>query len=167
MSKKVVIGIIAAIIIIGAIFLATGQKKSRIQIAGSTSVQPVAEKLAQAYTKKHPNVKINVQGGGSSVGITQAKQGTIDIGTSSKDLKPDERQGLSVYLIGRDGIAIIVNKNNPINDLSKSQIRDIFSGKIRNWKEVGGPDAKINVITREAGSGTRKSFEEVVMKNEK
>lgn len=167
MSKKVVIGIIAAIIIIGAIFLATGQKKSRIQIAGSTSVQPVAEKLAQAYTKKHPNVKINVQGGGSSVGITQAKQGTIDIGTSSKDLKPDEKQGLSVYLIGRDGIAIIVNKNNPINDLSKSQIRDIFSGKIRNWKEVGGPDAKINVITREAGSGTRKSFEEVVMKNEK
>ncbi|MDI9624258.1 MAG: phosphate ABC transporter substrate-binding protein [Methanothermobacter sp.] len=168
MDTKTILGIIVAIIIIiGAIVVLGGQgEEKRIDIVGSTSVQPVAEKLAAEYMKKHPDVKINVQGGGSSVGITQAQQGTADIGTSSKELKEDEKKGLKVYLIGKDGIVVIVNKQNNIQGLTTEQVRDIFSGKIRNWKEVGGPDAPITVITREEGSGTRKAFEEIVMKKE-
>ncbi|BDH80088.1 MAG TPA: phosphate ABC transporter substrate-binding protein [Methanothermobacter sp.] len=169
MDTKTIVGIIVAIIIIiGAIIVLGGQgEEKRIDIVGSTSVQPVAEKLANEYMKKHPDVKITVQGGGSSVGITQAQQGTADIGTSSKELKEDEKKGLKTYLIGRDGIVVIVNKQNNIQGLTTDQIKDIFSGKIRNWKEVGGPDAPITVITREEGSGTRKAFEEIVMKDAK
>jgi len=169
MDTKTIVGIIVAIIIIvGAIMVLGGhQGKKKIDIVGSTSVQPVAEKLAAEYMKKHPNVKINVQGGGSSVDITQAQQGTADIGTSSKELKEDEKKGLKTYLIGKDGIVVIVNKENNIKGLTTEQVRDIFSGKITNWKEVGGPDAPITVITREEGSGTRKAFEEIVMKDAK
>jgi phosphate transport system substrate-binding protein len=146
-----------------------GQQKTeqKIQIAGSTSVQPVAQKLADEYNKKHPNVKINVAAGGSGVGITRAKDGTADIGTSSRDLKEEEKPGLNQFVIGKDGIAIVVNANNPVSDLTTDQIRDIFSGKITNWKEVGGPDKTINVVTREEGSGTRGAFEEIIMKGTK
>ncbi|HIH62144.1 MAG TPA: phosphate ABC transporter substrate-binding protein [Methanobacteriales archaeon] len=170
MDTKTIVGIIVAIlVIIGALMIlgGQGQGEKKIDIVGSTSVQPVAEKLAAEYMKKHPNVKINVQGGGSSVGIRTAQQGTADIGTSSRELKEDEKKTLKTYLIGKDGIAVIVNKQNNIQGLTTEQLRDIFSGKIRNWKEVGGPDATITVITREEGSGTRKAFEEIVMKDAK
>lgn len=165
MDTKIIIGIIVAIIIIvGAVLvLGGGSQSTTIDVVGSTSVQPVAEKLAQEYTKSHPNVKINVQGGGSSVGITSAQQGTADIGTSSKDLSDDEKKGLTQYLIGKDGIVIAVNSKNSVSDLTTEQVKGIFSGNITNWKEVGGSDAEINVITREDGSGTRKAFEEIIM----
>ncbi len=168
MDTKIIIGIIVAVIIIvgAALALSGGSQESKIDIVGSTSVQPVAEKLAEEYTKSHPNVKINVQGGGSSVGITSTQQGTADIGTSSKDLKDDEKKGITEYLIGKDGIVISVNSENKVSDLSPDQVKDIFSGKITNWKEVGGSDAEINVITREDGSGTRSAFEEIIMGKE-
>ena len=168
MDTKIIIGIIVAVIvIIGAVMvLGGGSQQSKIDIVGSTSVQPVAEKLAEVYMKEHPNVKINVQGGGSSVGITSAQQGTADIGTSSKDLKDNESAGLTQYLIGKDGIVIAVNSQNSVSALTTEQVKGIFSGNITNWKEVGGADAKINVITREDGSGTRKAFEEIVMGKE-
>ncbi|WP_414470525.1 phosphate ABC transporter substrate-binding protein [Methanobacterium sp. ACI-7] len=165
MDSKYIIGIIVAIIIIAGALLAFSGSSSqqKIEIAGSTSVQPVAEKLAQAYMQKHPDVKINVQGGGSSVGITSVQKGQADIGMSSKELKADEKAGLNEYLVGKDGIVIAVNTKNSVSDLKVEQVKDIFSGKISNWKEVGGQDAKINVITREDGSGTRKAFEEIIM----
>lgn len=170
MDSKYIIGIIVAIIvIIGAYLVLAGgsnQETQTIQVAGSTSVQPVAEKLAQAYMDKHTNVKINVQGGGSSVGITSAQQGQADIGTSSKELKDDEKADLKEYLIGNDGIVIAVNTENSVSDLTKDQVKDIFSGKITNWKDVGGADAEINIITREDGSGTRSAFEEIIMGKE-
>jgi len=159
--------IILILIILFYLLFRPGVHYERIDIVGSTSVQPVAEKLAVEYMKKHPNVKINVQGGGSSVGITQTQQGTADIGTSSRELKEDEKKGLKTYLIGKDGIVVIVNKQNNIQGLTTEQLRDIFSGKIRNWKEVRDPDAEIHVIVREEGSGTRKAFEEIVMKDAK
>jgi len=165
MDTKYIIGIILAIIvIIGAYMVfAPGNQQEKISIAGSTSVQPVAEKLAQKYMETHPDVKINVQGGGSSVGIKSAQDGTADIGTSSKELNADEKKGLNEYLIGKDGIVIAVNTKNSVSDLTEDQVKDIFSGKIKNWKEVGGVNAPINVLTREDGSGTRKAFEEIVM----
>ncbi len=164
MSSKYILAIIAIIIIIGAyLTLTTENQYERIEIAGSTSVQPVAEELAQAYMKKHPNVKINVQGGGSGLGIRSVTQGIIDIGTSSKEPNSNESKGLNKYLIGKDGIVVVVNPENPVENLTKSQIRDIYNGNITNWKEVGGIDGKINVITREDGSGTRSVFQKIIM----
>ncbi len=165
MDSKVKLGIIIILIIIGAYFLfKPGVQYDRIEIAGSTSVQPVAEKLAEKYMEKHPNVKINVQGGGSGMGIRTAQQGIVDIGTSSKKLKDNEKDGLQDFVIGTDGIVIALNTENNVTDLSTEQLRDIFSGKITNWKEVGGPDATIHVIVRESGSGTLSSFKSLVMK---
>ena len=92
---------------------------SKITIAGSTSVQPVAEKLAQAYMQKNPNVKINVQGGGSGVGIKSVSEGTVNIGTSSKDLSANESAGLNQTVIGKDGIVIAVNTANSVNGLNQ------------------------------------------------
>jgi len=140
----------------------------RIMIAGSTSVQPLADELAKYFMQQYPKVSIEVQGGGSSVGIKSAIQGIVDIGTSSRELKSDESKQLSLkgwqeLKIADDGIAVIVHKSNPVSNLTIDQIRDIFSGKIKNWKEVGGKDAKIIVVTREEGSGTRGAFEEIVM----
>lgn len=165
MDTKYIIGIIVAIIVIvGAYFvLAGGSGQEKITIVGSTSVQPVAEKLATEYMKKNSSVKITVQGGGSSVGIKSVQDGSANIGTSSKSLKANESTGLNQYEIGKDGIAIIVNNNNDLSGLTMEQLKGILSGNITNWKEVGGPDAKINVVVREEGSGTRDAVQEIVL----
>lgn len=164
MQLKYKIGIVVAIIIIFAyITIIPSTQYERIQIAGSTSVQPVAEKLAAKFEETHPNVKINVQGGGSSLGISSVSQGITQIGTSSRQLTQKEKVGLNEYIIGKEGIVIAVNNNNNVTGLNKNQTRDIFSGKIKNWKEVGGQDLEIHVITRESGSGTRSAFENLIM----
>ncbi|WAM33855.1 phosphate ABC transporter substrate-binding protein PstS family protein [Caldicellulosiruptor morganii] len=140
----------------------------RILIAGSTSVQPIADELARYFMQQNPKVSIEVQGGGSSVGIKSAIQGIVDIGTSSRELTEDESKQLSSkgwqeIKIAADGIAVIVHRTNPVPNLTIDQIRDIFSGKIKNWKDVGGKNSPIVVVTREEGSGTRGAFEEIVM----
>ncbi|MGF7119366.1 phosphate ABC transporter substrate-binding protein [Methanobacterium oryzae] len=166
MDSKYKFGIVIAIIIIIAyLVFIPSTNYERIQIAGSTSVQPVAEKLAGRFEETHPNVRINVQGGGSSLGISSVSQGITDIGTSSRNLTSKEKSGLNEYIIGKEGIVIAINNQNNVNDLTKDQIRDIFSGKIKNWKEVGGPDLEIHVVTREEGSGTRSAFESIIMGN--
>jgi len=165
MEMKYIIGIIVAIIVIvGAYFvLAGGSGQEKITIVGSTSVQPVAEKLATEYMNKNSSVKITVQGGGSSVGIKSVQDGTANIGTSSKSLKANESTGLTQYEIGKDGIAIIVSNNNTLTGLTLEQTKGIFNGSITNWKEVGGADAKINIVVREEGSGTRDAVQEIVL----
>ena len=168
MDLKYVIGLLVILIIIIAVYtFGTGSNYEKIEIAGSTSVQPVAEKLAAKYMEEHPNVRIDVMGGGSGLGIRSVSQGIIDIGTSSKALKSTEKQGLNEYPIGSEGIVMAVNLENPVGNLTKSQLKDIFSGNITNWKEVGGPDAKINLVVREEGSGTRSAFEDLVMNKTK
>ncbi len=137
-------------------------ERTALTIAGSTSVQPFAERLAEIYLHKHPNVEINVQGGGSSAGIQATKNHICDIGMSSRHLTPEE-QGFNQWTIALDGIVLIVHKENPIRNLTLKEVREIFTGRIRNWDELGGPNRKITVITREEGSGTRASFEEKVM----
>lgn len=133
-----------------------------IQIAGSTSVQPLSEELAMEFMSKHPKVKINVAGGGSGAGIKAAQEGTADIGASSRELKPEEKN-VKEFVIAKDGIAVIVNPENPVSNLTIEQIRSIFSGEVTNWKDVGGSDAPITVVIREDGSGTRGAFEEIVL----
>lgn len=134
-----------------------------VEIAGSTSVQPVAEKLAEAFMDKNSGLTINVQGIGSSAGVKAANQGTADIGTASRNLKSGEEEwGVDDHVIAYDGIAVVVNNDNPISDLDKETIVKIFKGEISNWKEAGGDDEDIIVVSREAGSGTRGAFEDIL-----
>lgn len=136
--------------------------KAAIIVAGSTSVQPFAEVLAEEYMILHPDVEIDIQGGGSAAGIMAAQSGTAEIGMSSRALSSEEKS-LWYMEIARDGLAVIVHASNPIQDLSLNQVRDIYAASITDWSQLGGPKAKIHVITREDGSGTRSAFESLVM----
>ncbi|MEI8201025.1 MAG: phosphate ABC transporter substrate-binding protein [Eubacteriales bacterium] len=136
--------------------------KSGIIVAGSTSVQPYAEVLAEEYMILHPGALIDIQGGGSSAGIMAAQSGTSDLGMSSRVLK-DAEKSLWYVEIARDGLAVIINPANPVQNLTLDQVSDIYSAKISDWSQLGGKKAKIHVITREDGSGTRDAFVTLVM----
>ncbi|HUI65196.1 MAG TPA: phosphate ABC transporter substrate-binding protein [Bacteroidota bacterium] len=139
-----------------------GRSKTSITLAGSTAFQPFAEKLAEQYMKAHPTVNITVQGGGSAVGIQSAISGAAQIGMADLVVLPDDAKGLITTVVARDGIAVVVNPANPVSTLTSDQIRAIFSGKIKTWDEVSGLRAPITVVSREAGSGTRSSFEQIL-----
>jgi phosphate transport system substrate-binding protein len=130
--------------------------------SGSTTVQPLAEKLAGAFRTINPGVKVIIQGGGSSVGIKAAKDGTVDIGAASRELTTSDPP-LVKHLVAHDGIAIIINPSNPVKNLTRTQIKKIYAGEITRWSQVGGPDREIHVSAREEGSGTRTAFEDLVM----
>jgi phosphate transport system substrate-binding protein len=165
MDSKYIIGIIIAIIVIvGAYLVLSGGNQNTINIAGSTSVQPVAQKLADAYMKEHPNVKITVQGGGSAVGLKSVNDGTAQIGTYSSKLAANDSAGINQYQIANDGIVIIVNKaNSKVTAITVDQIKAIFTGNTTNWSKLGGSNANITVITREAGSGTRDAITKLAL----
>lgn len=138
----------------------------QITVAGSTTVQPLAEKLSEAFRTANPNVRIDVQGGGSSTGVKSAGQGTVDVGTASREIKDSEKQEypiLKIHTIARDGIAIVAHPGVGVDGLTKDQVRAIFAGEIVNWSQAGGPDRPIVVVAREEGSGTRAAFEEMIM----
>lgn len=139
-------------------------KKHTITIAGSTSVMPFTEKLAEHFMVDRPKFVIDVQGGGSTAGIQACLNDTVNIGMSSRKLKEEER--LNEIIICYDGISIVVHPKNPINGLTLEQVRNIFNGKIKSWSQLGWIDRRIDAITREEGSGTRGSFEELVMGKE-
>ncbi|MDD4924629.1 MAG: phosphate ABC transporter substrate-binding protein [Dehalococcoidales bacterium] len=142
----------------------SGELSGTITIGGSTTVQPLSETLAEAFTEIFPNVRITVTGGGSSVGIKSASEGTLDIGAASRELKASEESlGLVVSVLAYDGIAVIVNAAQTVTDLTIEQIKRIYAGEITNWNEVGGANENIVVVSREEGSGTRAAFEEMVM----
>lgn len=135
----------------------------KVILAGSTSIEPIAEKLAEHYMEHHPGYKIEVQGGGSSAGIQAAKMGAADIGMSSRSLKKEEKIFWE-HTIAFDAIVIIINPTNGIQNLTLSQIQKIFSSQITCWSDIDkSRSGKITVITREEGSGTRGAFEELIM----
>ncbi len=135
----------------------------KISIVGSTSVQPLAEDFAESYANVKQGAKVDVQGVGSSAGIKAAIDGTCDIGTSSRDLKEDEKsKGIVEHKIAVDGIGVVVNPKNQVGELTQEQVVKIFKGEITNWKDVGGADQEIIVVSREEGSGTRSAFEEIL-----
>ena len=145
-----------------------GSMEGTLQLAGSTTVQPLAEVLAEAYMDMNPDVIIEVQGGGSSVGVTSAGECTTPIGNASRAVKESEFEefpNITPHTIANDGIAIVTHPDTEIPSLSIEQVRDIFAGEITNFSEVGGPDAPIIVVSREEGSGTRAAFEELVMEH--
>ena len=140
-----------------------GKAKHTITIAGSTSVMPFTEKLAEHFMLDHSEFVIDVQGGGSTAGIQAVVNNTVNIGMSSRELN-DKEKTLNTITICHDGIAMIVHPQNSVRSLTLQQIRDIFNGRIKNWRELGGVDRRIDAVTREEGSGTRSAFEELVMK---
>ena len=140
-----------------------GGGEGGITIAGSTSVQPFAEQWAEAYHEKHGGAEINVQGGGSTAGVKATIDGAADIGSCSRELKPEEAAQVKATVVAVDGETMVVHPDNPVADLTVDQVRGIYAGDIGNWKDVGGPDRKINVVTREVGSGARGAFEELAM----
>lgn len=153
---------VAAVIAAGA--CSRRGQKSDFTVAGSTSVQPFAEKWAEAYQRSRPGISIHVQGGGSTAGVVAAETGAAQIGMCSRELTPAEAQKLQATVVARDGIAIVVNKANPIANLALADVQKIYARRIARWSELGGADVKITTITREEGSGTRGAFEDLVMK---
>ncbi len=137
-----------------------------IKTAGSTSVGPVVEALAERYMAAHQNVEISVEAGGSSVGVTSAVEGTVDFGMASRDLKDSEIEAnpdLKATVLCLDGVSVIVNSENAVADLTKDQVKKIYIGEITDWSEVGGEPGRINLYTRDSASGTREAFSELFL----
>lgn len=139
-----------------------GGERADLTLAGSTSIQPFADKWAEVFMATHPDFGVNVQGGGSSAGVQACKSGACQIGMSSRELKGDEKDLVEI-VIARDGLAIVVHPSNPLRGLRLDEVKQIFAGDLKNWAPLGGPDRRITVVTREEGSGTRGAFQELVM----
>jgi len=140
---------------------------AKLQLAGSTSIQPHAEALAKAFQANNSGTQVYVQGGGSSAGVTAVGQGTAAIGMSSANLSASQLSqfpNLKPIPIAVDGIGFIVNPQNTVSKLTLDQVRAIYTGSITNWNQVGGPNVKIDVVNREAGSGTRDGVQKIVLK---
>ena len=134
-----------------------------INVSGSTSVARVMDVLAEGYNRAHPESYVAVQAIGSTAGITLLKKGVANIGMSSRYLTESEfDESLVVTPIAFDGLAVVVNRSNQLSNLTREQVYDIYKGTINNWKQVGGVDQKIAVVTREASSGSRYSFESLM-----
>jgi phosphate transport system substrate-binding protein len=134
-----------------------------VTVAGSTSVNPLIELLTAEYRKSHSKVTFNISATGSGDGIKAVPAETAEIGMSSRDLSAAEKgTGIDEHLIAIDGIAVIINPANPLSNLSVEQIRNIYTGAVTDWNQVGGRAGKIAVVSREPGSGTRGAFEEIV-----
>ena len=138
-----------------------------VSLDGSTSMEKVIGSLGESFINSTPGTSYTYNPTGSGSGIKAVSEGTCDIGLSSRNLKDDEKaSGLTGTVLALDGIAVIVNPNNPVSDLSVEQIASIYKGEITNWKDVGGNDAEIVLIGREAGSGTRDGFESITGTND-
>jgi len=134
-----------------------------ISMVGSTSMEKFANALSESFMEKHPGVTVTAEFVGSGAGVEAVSNGTADIGNSSRNLKDEEKaDGVAENIVAIDGIAVVVDAANTVEDLTKQQLSDIYEGKITNWKDAGGNDAPIVVVGRESGSGTRSAFEELL-----
>lgn len=131
--------------------------QGKLVLTGSSTVAPLAAEIAKRYEAQHPGVRIDVQSGGSSRGVADARQGVADIGMVSRSLKDNEND-LQAFTIAKDGVSVILNKDNLVKSLTDQQIVDIYTDKINNWKEVGGKDAPITVINKAEGRSTLELF---------
>lgn len=164
---KTVYCLLAAVVILAFAPGCRGGHTNAVRVVGSTSVQPFAELLAEEYGAKNPIENVEVQGGGSTAGLQAVTNGLADIGMCSRSLSAEEAAEFTATLIARDGLAIVVNRANPVSGLTRGQLCGLFTGAIENWREVGGHDGPVWPITREEGSGTRESFVHLVMGKER
>jgi phosphate transport system substrate-binding protein len=172
-----------AVVLVGGVFAGcsksetakedTSSKKisGSITLSGSTALQPLVEKSAEVFKSKNPDASISVQGGGSGTGLTQVLSGAVDIGNSDifaeEKLKAEDAKQLEDHKVVAQGFAVVTSKDVTVKGLTKQQIKDIFSGKITNWKEVGGADQAITVVHRPASSGTRATFVKTMLDGDK
>ena len=141
----------------------TANLSGTIQMVGSTSMEKLANALAESFMEKYPNVTVTAEFVGSGAGIEAVNSGNADIGNSSRNLKDEEKaNGAVENVVAIDGIAVCVDTANTVTNLTKQQLTDIYTGAVTNWSEVGGANAPIVVVGREAGSGTRGAFEELL-----
>ena len=171
-NRKTTIGIL--VLFLAAILSACGEtagndtgsssgSKATVSISGSTSVGPLAEKLAEKFKDNNEKINIEVNQIGSSAGITNATSGVSEIGMSSRDLKEEEKaNGLKETIIAYDGIVVVTHPSNKVKDLTLEQVKQIFTGEVTNWSQLGGEDMEIVVVSREDGSGSRDAFQEIV-----
>ena len=135
----------------------------KLSLSGSTSMEKVCEALAETFMEEYPDVTVTVEYTGSGAGIESVTSKMVDIGNSSRSLKDSEKEkGVVENVIAIDGIAVITNSSNAVENLTKEDLIKIYTGEIKNWKELGGKDENIVVLGREAGSGTRGAFEELL-----
>jgi len=135
----------------------------KITLAGSTSMEKLCEAMSESFMETYPNVTVTVEYTGSSAGVESLIQGSVDIGNASRNLKDGEKEkGAVENIVAIDGIAVITDKENTVTDLTSEQLTAIYTGQVTNWSELGGKDEAIVVIGREAGSGTRGAFEELL-----
>jgi phosphate transport system substrate-binding protein len=138
------------------------EAQTTISISGSTSVGPLMLKVQEKYEAANEGVTLEIQENGSGAGIKDVINGVSEIGMSSRELKSEEASQVDATVIAHDGIALLVNPDNQVENITLEEIKDIYTGTITNWKELGGADAPIVVISREEGSGTRDAFQEIV-----
>lgn len=174
MNMAILTGVIVVVILVGAYaggWLGSGDTESggemqTLTIQGSTTVLPIAQKAAERYMDVHSNVNIQVSGGGSSVGVKSAGEGTADIGLASREMKNEEQTsypGLKPIVVARDGIGLIIHPSNTVTSLTVEEIKGIYSGTYTNWSELGGPTMEIVAVGRDSASGTREFFWTEVM----
>ncbi|WP_455650165.1 phosphate ABC transporter substrate-binding protein [Enterocloster citroniae] len=134
-----------------------------ISMVGSTSMEKFANALSESFMEKYPKVTVTAEFVGSGAGVEAVNNGSADIGNSSRNLKDEEKaNGVAENIVAIDGIAVVVDPSNTVEDLTKQQMSDLYEGKVTNWKDVGGSDAPVVVVGRESGSGTRSAFEELL-----
>lgn len=139
-----------------------------ISMVGSTSMEKFANALSETFMEKYPKVTVTAEFVGSGAGVEAAANGTADIGNASRNLKDEEKaKGIAENIVAIDGIAVVVDPSNTVEDLTKDQLAGIYDGTVTNWKDVGGNDAPIVVVGRESGSGTRTAFEELLKLEDK
>lgn len=167
-TRKIWAAVLSAMITVSALSGCSKNLSKKVSTDGSTSMEKVIGILGEAFEESNQGVNFTYNPTGSGTGIQAVLDGVCDIGLSSRSLKDEEKsKGLKETVLAYDGIAMIVNPDNPVSDLSLSDIAKIYTGEIGNWKDVGGSDAEIVLIGREAGSGTRDGFETITGTAEK
>jgi len=174
MKKLMLLCIVPTLILSSHAFSA--QPSGSLQLQGSTTVGPIGDAFAEAFKKMYPDVSITVSKTGSGDGAASLVDGRCDIAMMSRFMKPKEFKQATTgdnaflpvaHVIAMDGVCVIVHPSNPINELTSEQVRNIYTGKIKNWSELGGPDSTIVPISRDTSSGTYETFENLVMNKEK
>lgn len=153
--RRLIVTLLATLSLIQAPLLKAAD--NRLALTGSSTVAPLALEIGKRFEKLHPGVRVDVQTGGSARGVIDARSGLTDIGMVSRDLKPEEGD-LTPYTIALDGIGIILHRDNPVASLSDDQIKAIYTGRITNWQEAGGKDARITVVNKAEGRSTLELF---------
>jgi len=178
MNRAIAISVftLLTILMVGSLaaFNRTALAATTIVMDGSTTVGPIAKAFAEYYMKTHPGVNITVSESGSGNGVKSLLNGKCDIANMSRFMKPEEfracvQKGIFpvAHTIAMDGVAVIVHPSNPVSSVSRGQLKGIYTGKITNWKQLGGPDMKIVVISRDTNSGTYETFEKKILRKEK